>query len=180
MEQNNIKDLASYLLPQTYSKTQAIKRLRLINKLLNFIFFESKASQDLKTNLKLFREAALERSSPEDLKELDFIARLDPKFFELFKANLLHLQLKQLEEKVLGSKNIVLYIPFEIPDLEMERIGAWFKQNLGQETIFEINFDPSLVGGLAISVNGAYRDFSLRQKIADNKADILRLLTGFK
>lgn len=198
MEQDN--KILDTILKNTYTKNQALKRLRLLKDFLNFVFFEktqalspqlSANSQQsgslnfeseavLKSDLEEFRKIVFAKDNPEDLKELDFLAKLDSKFYVGFDHNNLHRQLEELEKQILGVKTVVLYIPFELPTQELEKLGAWFKYNLGVNSLFEITFDPSLIGGCALSLNGAYKDYSLKARINENKDSINKILLGFK
>lgn len=180
METNINSQILDQILKTTYTKKQVIRRFRLIRDFLNLVFFDLKPGTDFKQALALFEQNLLNQKNSSESKELFFLENLGESFFKLFNPETFHLELEQLQKSVLSVKTVTLYLPFEIPDVEIDKLGMWFKKNLGNNILFEIIFDPGLIGGAALSFNGVFKDYSLKQKIAENKQDIEKLLTGFK
>lgn len=162
-----------------YTKKQSIKRLRLIKDFLNFYFFDLNPQTNFEQAFAEFQKQEMLKSSNFSLRDVDFLRQLGPLFIKTFQPSSFHLGLEELEKQLTDLKAVSLYLPFELPEVEVERLGIWFKKSLGNSSLFEVIFDPSLIGGAALSVNGIYKDYSLKQKIKDSKDQIARLLTAF-
>jgi hypothetical protein len=73
-------------------------------------------------------------------------------------------QLREIREE-LGKVNAVKIILAVEPSRSLVKdIWAWVEKNVGEEIILEIKINPGIMGGLLISWNGRYADFSLRKK----------------
>ncbi len=177
MEQN--KDIFDAILKNTYTRKQALKRLGLIKDFLNLLFFDLKPDTTFNQALNDFEQSLIYKHSADQSSELKFLENLGANFFKQFEPQTFHIKLAALEKDLLSVKIITLYLPFELPEVEVDKLGSWFKKNLGNSSLFEINLDPNLIGGTAISINGVYKDYSLKQKIKVNQEQIEKLLTSF-
>jgi F0F1-type ATP synthase delta subunit len=88
--------------------------------------------------------------------------------------------LTQMRQAITDIKAPLIYLPFAATDAAILEISNWFKKNVSPEAIFDVNYDGELIGGCALSINGNYRDYSLRVKIDESKEQILRSLVAFK
>lgn len=111
---------------------------------------------------------------------MNILNQFGEEFFKLFDPTSLSEQLTQIEKSLESTKTVTIHIPFEMPESEVEKTGIWFKANLGKEAIFELLFDASLIGGCTLSYKGLEKDYSIRQKIKDNKSRIIETLAEFK
>ncbi len=68
-----------------------------------------------------------------------------------------------------------------IPDnSQVEGFGKWLREHLkNPELLFDVKIDSSLIGGCAISYKGVYRDYSLKARIAANKANLMEEFRGY-
>ena len=46
-------------------------------------------------------------------------------------------------------------------------ISEWINQNLEANTLIDIDKDESIIGGTVLSINGKYKDFSLKKSLED-------------
>ncbi len=157
----------------TYTKREALKRLRLIRHFLDFKIYSLKEEKDFKKLIE-----AYSKKDPEADKQ--FILELGDEFFNAFVPAEADTQIKELEAGIEKIKTVTLYTPFEIPQIDVERMGSWLKKTVGTSALFDLEFDPNLIGGCALSYNGIYKDYSLRKRLEDNKTEVLNMLTGFK
>lgn len=172
---------AQLFLSNTFTRHEATRRLQLIKDLVNYRLFDCAPGTDLATILPQFKqklEGELEQAHTE--ADLQFIGTLGEKFINNFNPTRLSEQFQVLEDLIKNCKLVMLYIPFEIPEVEIKKLGVWFKQNLGNNSLFEIEFDSNLIGGCAISYNGIYRDYSIKQRIDDNKKRVLDILLSYR
>lgn len=166
------------LLSKTQIKTQALKRLRIIKEFLNYVFFDLKVSSEVSEKIDDFiKNQQFDVSSSKEVKILYLVGK---PFYELFDPRNLTSQLKNLEDAITNTHEVIVHTPFEMPDEEIERLGTWFKANFGETFLFELSSDPSLIGGCALSYKGIYKDYSLKSKILENKSNITQMLLTFK
>jgi|GEM_PF-2515738 len=57
-------------------------------------------------------------------------------------------------------------IAFEPTRSTIEHFSEWLAQNTTQHWVMELVVDPEVGGGTILEVNGLYRDFSLKEKMA--------------
>ena len=169
------------ILPKSHTKTQALRHLRILKDFINFKIYDKPEVTNLEAQLSEFEKKL--RSKPYESyidDDVVFLKSLDPQFYNSFNSENIKSELESLDKSLEGAKLIHVYIPFEMPEPEILKLGNWIKLNLGEETLFDLIFDQSLIGGCAISVNGIYKDYSLKQKIEENKKQVLETLLSFK
>ena len=177
------------ILEKTYTKNQALRRLRLIKDFINYKFFSHTGEKkDLASILESFDRTHLSVAEAGKLKnnegfskyrtrvlDLEFVKSLGEEFFSLFKATDLDKQFAELEKVISEVKTFQIYLPFEIPDEEIDRLGRWFKDNVGINCLVELDYNPNLIGGCSISSNGVIKDYSISQKLKLNVFSRLRV-----
>jgi F0F1-type ATP synthase delta subunit len=73
-------------------------------------------------------------------------------------------QLREIKVLLKGMKFMKIYTSVD-PTLEMVKsMRAWVEKNVGAGIIFDIKVNPDLIGGIVLSWEGKYRDYSLRKK----------------
>lgn len=155
--------IAEQLLALCYTQTEAARALRTIKDYLNHQFFSPGAA---KPSL--------------DKEQTDLINKLGGAFFAAFKIDKLAPQLSQLEKMIEQAELVTIYIPFEMPPTEVQRLGEWIKSNLGEQSLLDLKFDSSLIGGCALSLKGVYKDYSLKAELKDNHEAVMKSLVSFK
>lgn len=186
--------IAVKILEKTYTKNQALRRLRLIKDFINFKFFSHTGEKkDLLAVLESFDKVHLSVTEAEKLKnnetfskyrtrvqDIEFLRNLGEEFFGLFRATDLDQQFTELEKVINQTKSFQLYLPIEIPDEEIDRLGRWFKDNAGVNCLMELEYDPNLIGGCSISFNGVIKDYSLSQRLKQSKEEIIQTLASYR
>jgi len=87
--------------------------------------------------------------------------------------------LEKLEKDVKKLPTLTVYLPFEMPDEEKNKLGLYLRTNFKKDLIFEIKLDPDLIGGAALSWKGVHKDYSLRERIDQNHDKVLSSLKSF-
>lgn len=173
------KDLVSQFLKTTYTKHQALTRFRILSDFLNFRLFTGNSTisetDSVSEQFNKFKKT-YDRDIERDLK---FFLELDPGFFERFKKDNVNTLLPELNKAINTDQICLVYLPFEIPEPEIEKLGLWFK-NISPLQLIEIKYDGGLLGGVALSYKGIYKDFSLRERIKKNQTKIIETLLMFK
>jgi hypothetical protein len=78
-----------------------------------------------------------------------------------------------LEARIKSIPLLTVYVAFDMPQEEITRLGKALRQVYGEQFLFDIKFDPNVIGGAAFVWNGVYRDFSVRSMIESRKKEIL-------
>jgi F0F1-type ATP synthase delta subunit len=77
----------------------------------------------------------------------------------------LKIAIESLESKLKLLKQINLTLGFTPDDSTVTTIYSWVKQNLGENIILNIEVKPEILGGVIVSFNGLYSDFSLKKTL---------------
>lgn len=187
-----IKLLAQRILAATFTKNQMRKRMRLLKDFVNFKLYQN---IDTKKNFTEEVSSFLVKY-PLYNPDAHWLISLGEDLYTHFKELNTNELLNELTGYLESLQGVVLFLPFELNDevfyekmitlgsqksseipirLEVE-VGEWFKKNISPTILFEPSFDPDLVGGCALSINGNYKDFSLRSKILENQDKIINSL----
>lgn len=155
------EDLLNVILRDTFIKNQAERRVvALKNYLLSGMFKTGKT------------EAAPKTAT--DNPEIQvWLSKLDKKVLEAITAQNVYAVLDKTEADLKAIEPLVLYLPYELPPDEVAAIGARLRSDYGPKFLMEITIDPNLIAGCAISYKGIYKDYSVKQRIVDNKQAIL-------
>lgn len=89
-------------------------------------------------------------------------------------------QIDQLAEKLGTVKTIQLTLAFKPDTNAIVTFSDWVKKNISIDTVIDIQYDQSIVGGAQMIYNGMYKDYSVRKNIASTfqiqKEEIMNLL----
>ena len=165
--QNNILSL---FLNQTYYKSQITRRLKVLKGFLENKFFNSPKHEVSP------EDTAWLQSLGEDFYNSEAVSSSAYKNFT--KLNVYQI-LAKLEKDIKELQTLTVYVPFEMPDAEKDKLGAYLRANFKKDLIFEIKLDPELIGGTALTWKGVYKDYSLRARIDQNNEAILASLNTF-
>lgn len=150
------QELLSQILVETYTHTDALRRLRALKELLVQRLFSK--SHDLTV------------SEPEDI---NWMYRLGENFYNQFNDQNVYQLCEYFEAQIKQKEALIIYIPFEMPYLEKVKMTALLRRSYGEEFLTEFKLDPQLIGGCALVWRGIYRDYSIKQKIKQNQEGIL-------
>lgn len=153
-------NILTKFLEQSYYKGQITRRFNTLKGLLQNKFFNSPLSQ----------------INPEDSA---WLSSLGEDFLKNFTKLNVYSALTKLEKDIKSLLTLTIYIPFEMPEGEKDKLGSYLRENFKKELIFEIKLDPNLIGGAAISWKGVYKDYSLRSRIEQNHDRVLSSLKSF-
>lgn len=151
-------DLITTFFSTTYTLSQARVRLRLLRDYLMNYFFKN------------------DKSAPKD----PWLAQLGDDFYNEFSANNTYQKLQKIERAIAATDPLVLSVAFAMPDWEVDKLGLWFRQNVGGLVLYDIRFDPNLIAGCSLSWHGVFKDYSLRALINQQKDKIFADLKSFK
>lgn len=156
MAQINQDYLVETFLQNTFAYSDMLRRIRLLREYL--------------TN-KLFSLAKL----PADIYQDDtmWLTALDKKFIEAFNQQNLQQMLDDMEKTLKSLPFLIIYLPFELPNHEMIRLGKYLRSQYGKNFLMDIKFDSDLIAGCSLVWNGIYKDYSTKKQLENKKSEIL-------
>lgn len=161
------QDLLDQVLATTYTLPDALSRLRTLKDLILLELFGH-------------GEQPNADKAPESTgKQPGWFASLGKEFFHTFTRENVYKIFDEMEVEVKKIQPLVMYLPFELPDEEMEQVGQHLRQLFGKRFLVDIKFDSKLIAGTALVWGGVYKDYSLHKKMEDNRQTILNNLKGF-
>lgn len=155
------KELLNQFLSQTYTTFQIRSRLFFLRSYINSNVFGS--NQGVAANK---QDQQWFDSLPENFKQT-----LSSKA-----SNQLLIELTKQTEQL---KPVVLVLPFDLPEEEIFKLGGWLRQIFNLLLVYEVKYDPSLIGGCALIWNGVYHDYSIKHKIQMQQEQLLSSFKGF-
>ncbi|MBI4036820.1 F0F1 ATP synthase subunit delta [Candidatus Daviesbacteria bacterium] len=138
------------ILAETYTQTEALDKLRVLKEL---------------AVTELFGHGAKESNQTDFLKNFN-----RDNVYQIF---------DELEKEIRTIKPLTIFFPFEMSAAELTKVGKYLRSKFGSSFLFEARIDPNLIAGVALVWNGVYKDYSVRQKIADNQDKILAVLQEY-
>lgn len=152
-------EILSIVLQETYTFTDALRRAKVLRQFLMHKLFGGIDDKNA------YRQ--------DDIQWLD---GLGGQFYSQFTKDNFYGVLKQLEDSLHKFQPLVIYVPFEMPEHEIARLGNYLRQAYGKNFLIEVKIDPSLIAGCALVWGGLYQDYSIRKRISSNKEAIISLM----
>lgn len=160
---NNIQPLVDKMLASTYTSTDAMRRLRAIKQfILNQLF-----------------ASAIQSFGSGDEADSAWLPSLGTDFYAAFNQNNVYATMEDLERAIRGIKPLLIYLPFEIPQGEMVRVGMKLRTEYGKNFLVDFKVDPTLIAGCALVWKSIYRDYSVRGKIHQHKSEIIEIVRSY-
>ena len=143
------------IIEQTYTLRDLVRRTRILKKyLLSKLFTVNEpVDQDVQ-------------------EEMSWLASLGSEFYNQFNPDNVNQIFAGIEKKIEAYSPVTLYVAFEPGKDDVVGIGNWFRKNTQNQFIFDLKYDPTLIGGCAIVKNGLYKDYSLKAKLQENITEI--------
>jgi F0F1-type ATP synthase delta subunit len=159
------QDLLDKILERTFTKPQALSRLRVLKDLALTHLFEETSKKE-----------AEEKPVQSPAQETVWIVSLGTDIYKNFTRDNVYQIFNEVETEIKKINPVIVYLPFELPDTELTQLGQYFRRDYGKRLLIDVKLDPSLIAGTALVWNGIYRDYSLRKKINDNRQLIIKTL----
>ena len=162
--------LLSMLLRETYTKSDILRRLRLLREYLEFKYFSSERQTDLSYFL-------AKHNVPE--VDIGVFASFSDEFYASFTKENAYTELTKLSEAVDKQPQIVVLVPYDFGAEEIMRLGRWMRTNIHPQMIIELRNNPTLLGGCAFAYEGYYHDFSLRYYMMKKREEIRAIIAKY-
>lgn len=155
-----MNNILTTFLKETYYQSQISHRLQVLRGFLLKHFFNAPPVQ---TNQ----------------QDSDWLKSLGDDFFKNITQKNVYQVLTKLEKDAKNLQTLTVYLPFEMPDEEKNKLGLYLRTNFKKDLILEIKLDLDLIGGAALSWKGVHKDYSLRERIDQNHDKVLSSLKSF-
>lgn len=106
-------------------------------------------------------------------KDLEWVKTLPQDQLTKINKDNLTTTFQEAETQLDNLSTLILYLTFEPDEQTVAQIGEFARKTFNKQILLDIKFDPNLIAGAALSFNGAYKDYSLRAKIEERKAEVL-------
>lgn len=157
-----MNNLTKTLVESSYTKKQALSRLELIRQTVQSKLFTSKPPTQNKSS----DQTWLNSLPSEVLNE----------FTKDNSSKLLDSSKQELE----SIKLLIVYLAFDPEADSIDQIGKWVKSNVSKDMLIEVKISPELIAGCTLSYNGILKDYSIKSRIDQNRAEVLKNLQSFK
>lgn len=164
---------ADKILPEltkiSFTKTDLLRRIRILREYLEGKFFAG-------NKLTFGNFLKKSKCTQEDLRAL---SKLSNKFLGSFTKSNVYSLVSELVKRSESADSIHVYLPKQFPERDIFKLENWFKQNLGESTLIEIEVDPNLVLGFSFAINGVHHDFSYKYFWQKNRQDINKIVDDY-
>lgn len=121
-----------------------------------------------------FREAGMKKLFSQDEEKYS-----DPRFLALWdlvdQKNFNDL-VEQTEQEIAAIAVLTIYAPVQLGSREALLVAEYVRQNFPGDYLVDIRLDSTLIAGCALVWKGKYGDFSLKQKMIDNREEIRKVV----
>ncbi|MBU1000608.1 hypothetical protein KKE78_04405 [Patescibacteria group bacterium] len=156
-----MEEILNIILKNTYSLSQLKHRLRILKSNLLKTFFGGE-NQTLNSTT----------------QDLNWLESLPENFYRKFTKDNIYQIFADLEKKISNLPTLAMYLTFEPNDTTLYQVGSVARKTFNYPSlILDIKLDPNLIAGAALVWKGVYKDYSLRAKVENRKAEIIE---GFK
>ncbi|OGE27009.1 hypothetical protein A3H85_01245 [Candidatus Daviesbacteria bacterium RIFCSPLOWO2_02_FULL_40_8] len=163
MKPIQIAPLLDKILTSTYTTNDVYRRIRALKQfLLNQLF-----------------ASAIQSFTSSSESDSAWLSSLGTEFYAQFNQQNIYQMIEALEKQVKSIQPLIIYLPFEIPEGEVVRIGMKIRTDLGKNLLLNFKVDPTLIAGCAIVWNSQLRDYSARARINQNKPQILSIIKEY-
>lgn len=83
----------------------------------------------------------------------------------LIKERLNEKFLKDLMEKIKSRRKLILTLAIDPSEDIISEVYEWASKNISEDMVLDINIDKSILGGVQISYQGKYFDYTLKKTI---------------
>lgn len=163
-------DIIDQFYQQTFSQAEARRRISILEQAIEQAVYTQGAQITL--------EAAIQAHSSVESDTQVLIAFVRhaslPKDSSEIKK-----MISNLRDSVLTRPVVVLAVPFEPTTEQVAEYGKWFRTNVKEDILLNINFDASVVGGCSITWQGKQVTYDLEYLIKQKRKEIVNVVDQF-
>lgn len=163
-------EILDTILKTGFVKSDVHRRIRILRQYLEHTFFGSGEKQELSVFL-------ASMSVPQN--DQDIMLSWGDAFYHTFTKDNAYDLVDSVGAKIKDLPVMNVYVPIELDKAQVERFGAWFRQNVDEHILVEFHLEHNTVGGCAFAWQGVYQDFSLRHYLHGRNEDIQKIIDGY-
>ena len=154
-----------------------------MDEILNTILKDTYSLAQLKHRLMILKTNLLKTffggtdNAPLLPQELNWLKSLPPNFYLQFNKDNVYDIFSALEKTVGKLPELTMYLTFEPDDQTLSQIGIYARKNFGSTLLLDIKLDPKLIAGTSLVWKGITKDYSVKSRLEEKKAEIFQ---GFK
>lgn len=149
-------EMLNVILKDTYTQTQLKHRVRILKSYIEQVLFAGV-------------------NEPLNQPDLGWLKSLPADFYQKFNKDDAAGIFAKLEQDLAKLAVLTVHLPFDADETVHSQLGSFARRTFGQTILLlDIKYDPSLIAGCALSWKGIYKDYSLKAKIGEKKAEILQ------
>jgi F0F1-type ATP synthase delta subunit len=149
------------ILITTYTMGSLKKRLKALKSRLSEHFFGGDTNKDMVQ------------------EELEWLNTYGVQFLSDFQKETFYQSIGKIEQLVGAIKPLTIYLAFDPKDEQIKQIGTKVRELYTEKIVIDLKYNPELIGGSAFIWNGVYKDYSIRNKILQDKDKILQSFKSF-
>lgn len=155
------------------------------DKILDKILITTYTMASLKKRLKALKSRLSESYFGGDTnkamvqEELEWLNTYGVQFLSDFQKESFYQTMTKIEQIVSSIKPLTIYLSFDPSPEQVTLIGTKVREIYTQKLVIDIKYNPELIGGSAFIWNGVYKDYSIRNRIQQDKDKILQSFKSF-
>ena len=162
-----------HILANTYTTSDAYKRLLVLEDVLQHSLFEKGAGTAG------VQELLKERSAMSgDHGATKAVAAWNADFLSRFKKESLNADMQTLKNAVEQLPKLIVYAPVVFDAAQIQMIGTWCRKNIDPKLLLDMRIDPEAGGGCMFVWRDTLHDFSLRYFLKKRRAEFAKIMSA--
>lgn len=158
--------LSDLILRSSFTQNEAIRKLTVLKDYLSSKIFGSEVTQSKWSELLLEENRA-------------WFTGLDSAFLEQINAQNMETVFQEALSEIKKIEVLTIFTAIELPEEEVSAVAVYLRQTYGPNFLIDVSIDPNIIAGAVLTWKGVQKDYSLRQKINQNRKQILGLLAQY-
>jgi len=167
----NNSALLEQILANTYTTSDAYKRLLVLEDVLQHTLFEKGGGTTT-------REQHLysQYQSPAERAAAEAVAAWGTQLFDAFNKENLNADIQALKNSIEELPRMVVYAPVIFEAKHIEEIGSWCRKNIDSRILLDLRIDPQATGGCMFVWHDTLHDFSLRYFLKKRDSEFRKII----
>jgi F0F1-type ATP synthase delta subunit len=158
-------ELTNKLLEHAVTRGEILRRIGTIRDFLEQKFYQP--------NPVTLVEFVTKRNTDGDPEVLQ---KIGEDFYSSFTRENMYTLIENITKEVNTLPAVAVTVPY-LPDAsESTKLGSWFKANVSGRMLVDLKFDPSIVGGCTVVVNGMWQDYTIRYFMQKKQNEIVETI----
>ena len=119
--------------------------------------------------------------SPLDIEESDksWLKGITTEIDSLVNQTNYQTAFQKVETWLKNLEPLILSLPAKLSTEQLSKIADRIRQEFGKDFLFELRYQPELIGGVVLIWKGKYYDYSFKKKLKDHDEQIKKIIRGY-